>query len=78
VAGTYADIKFAHGGFGAGQNFSALFRCVVAALNDSELPVRWSAGCIGKQKMPCRLSTSPQLLVVDCNSVNAVHAKFIA
>ena len=39
VAGTYADIKFAHGGFGAGQNFSALFRCVVAALNDSELPV---------------------------------------
>lgn len=39
VAGTYADIKFAHGGFGAGQNFAALFRCVVAALNDSELPV---------------------------------------
>lgn len=39
VAGTYADIKFAHGGFGAGQNFAALFRCVVAALNDTQLPV---------------------------------------
>ena len=39
VAGTYADIKFAHGGFGSGQNFAALFRCVVAALNDTELPV---------------------------------------
>lgn len=39
VAGTYADIKFADGGFGAGQHFSALFRCIVAALSDAELPV---------------------------------------
>lgn len=44
VAGTYADVKFAGGGFGAGPNFSALFRCIVAALGDSELPVSRAAG----------------------------------
>ncbi len=39
VSGVYADIKFA-GGYGGGAHFQALFRAIVAALADTELPVR--------------------------------------
>lgn len=39
VSGVYADIKFASG-YGGGAHYQALFRAIVAALADTELPVR--------------------------------------
>ncbi len=38
LSGVYADVKFADG-YGSGPHFSALFRAIVAALDDAELPV---------------------------------------